>query len=82
MDVQQRMKELVAHEAASRIESGMILGLGSGSTAALMIEALGRRLGEFLRQRLAGAEIAALTQLFRPELVARQPDRLGDTPLQ
>jgi len=43
VDVQQRMKELVAHEAASRIESGMILGLGSGSTAALMIEALGRR---------------------------------------
>lgn len=43
MDVQQRMKELVAAEAAKRIESGMILGLGSGSTAALMIEELGRR---------------------------------------
>lgn len=43
MDVQQRMKELVAAEAAKRIESGMILGLGSGSTAALLIEELGRR---------------------------------------
>ena len=38
VDVQQRMKELVAAEAARRIESGMILGLGSGSTAALMIQ--------------------------------------------
>jgi ribose 5-phosphate isomerase A len=37
------MKELVAAEAARRIESGMVLGLGSGSTAALMIEQLGRR---------------------------------------
>lgn len=43
VDVQQRMKELVAAEAARRIESGMILGLGSGSTAALMIQELGRR---------------------------------------
>jgi len=43
VDVQQRMKELVAAEAAKRIESGMILGLGSGSTAALLIEELGRR---------------------------------------
>ncbi len=43
MDVQNRMKELVAAAAAERIESGMVLGLGSGSTAALMIEQLGRR---------------------------------------
>lgn len=43
MDVQQRMKEMVATQAAGRIESGMVLGLGSGSTAALMIEELGRR---------------------------------------
>lgn len=43
MDVQNQMKELVAAQAAKRVESGMILGLGSGSTAALMIEHLGRR---------------------------------------
>lgn len=41
------------------------------------IEVLGRRVGEFLRRRLAGEDISALTELFRPELVARQPDRLG-----
>ena len=44
MDVQTRMKHLVAGAAAERVESGMILGLGSGSTAALFIEELGRRL--------------------------------------
>ncbi len=43
MDTQTRMKGLVAAEAAARVESGMILGLGSGSTAAIMIEQLGRR---------------------------------------
>jgi ribose 5-phosphate isomerase A len=43
VDVQQRMKELVAGEAVQRVESGMVLGLGSGSTAAIMIEQLGRR---------------------------------------
>ena len=43
MDVQTRMKRLVAQAAVQRVESGMILGLGSGSTAALFIEELGRR---------------------------------------
>ncbi len=43
MDVQTRMKHLVATEAARRVESGMILGLGSGSTAAIFIELLGQR---------------------------------------
>lgn len=43
MDVQTQMKELVAKAAAARVESGMILGLGSGSTAAIVIEQLGRR---------------------------------------
>lgn len=43
MDVQTQMKHRVAEEAAARVESGMILGLGSGSTAAIMIEQLGRR---------------------------------------
>lgn len=37
------MKQEVAEAAARQVESGMILGLGSGSTAALMIAELGRR---------------------------------------
>ena len=41
MDLQTQMKQAVAKAAIDKIEYGMILGLGSGSTAALMIEALG-----------------------------------------
>lgn len=43
VDVQTQMKELVAKRAAERVQSGMILGLGSGSTAALFIDEVGRR---------------------------------------
>jgi len=43
VDVQTQMKELVAEAAAQKVESGMLLGLGSGSTAAILIERLGRR---------------------------------------
>jgi len=43
VDVQTQMKELVADAAAQKVESGMLLGLGSGSTAAILIERLGRR---------------------------------------
>lgn len=43
VDVQTRMKHLVAEEAVKQVESGMILGLGSGSTAAILIEEVGRR---------------------------------------
>lgn len=38
------MKHEVARAAAARVESGMILGLGSGSTAAILIEELGHRI--------------------------------------
>ena len=40
MDLQNQMKQAVAEAAVDQIQNGMILGLGSGSTAALMIEAL------------------------------------------
>lgn len=43
MDVQTQMKHEVAAAAAATVESGMVVGLGSGSTAALLVEQLGRR---------------------------------------
>jgi ribose 5-phosphate isomerase A len=46
VDPQTQMKHLVAAEAAKHVESGMVVGLGSGSTAAIVIEQLGRRLQE------------------------------------
>lgn len=41
------------------------------------IEVLGRRLGHFLLRRMAGEEPAQLAEVFRPEMIARQPDDLG-----
>ncbi|MCB0917903.1 MAG: ribose-5-phosphate isomerase RpiA [Actinobacteria bacterium] len=43
MDAQDRMKQEVGRVSAAMIESGMVVGLGSGSTAAYMVEELGRR---------------------------------------
>ena len=44
-----RFKEAAAESAAARVKDGMIVGLGSGSTAAMAIHALGRRVSEGLR---------------------------------
>ncbi len=46
------------------------------TTFYLPIEDLGRQLGGFLLRRLAGEDPATLQQLTRPDLVARQSDRL------
>ncbi len=47
------------------------------TTLYLPIAKLGQRLGHFLLRRLAGEDPVALTQIYRPDLVVRQPDRLG-----
>ena len=38
------MKQIVADAAVKEVEDGMILGLGSGSTAALMIKSLAEQI--------------------------------------
>ena len=43
------LKRQVGERAASLVEDGMVVGLGTGSTAAFVIEALGRRWSEGLR---------------------------------
>ena len=43
-DLQDQMKQAVAAAAVEQIRDGMVLGLGSGSTAALMIQGLGEKL--------------------------------------
>jgi ribose 5-phosphate isomerase A len=53
MKEQDTWKELAGNEAAKRIESGMVVGLGTGSTATYLLYALARRIGEGLR--IAGA---------------------------
>jgi ribose 5-phosphate isomerase A len=48
---QTREKELAAEAAVARVEDGMVVGLGTGSTAAFALKALGRRIGQGLKVR-------------------------------
>jgi ribose 5-phosphate isomerase A len=73
VDAAQQGKEAAARHAATLVEDGMVLGLGSGSTAALFVRALGERVRAGLRvvgvptslatERLAAAEGIALATL-------------------
>src|SRR3984957_6376303 len=54
-----QLKLAAAESAAAQVTDGMIVGLGSGSTAALAVNALGRRGGEGLR--IAGIPTSDVT---------------------
>jgi ribose 5-phosphate isomerase A len=49
MDAQQQFKQAAAESAVALVEDGMILGLGTGSTAKLAVDALGKRVQSGLR---------------------------------
>ncbi|MCP9809795.1 ribose-5-phosphate isomerase RpiA [Cyanobium sp. HWJ4-Hawea] len=66
-DLQDRMKQAVAEAAIEQIRDGMVLGLGSGSTAALMIRALGAKL-----QRGELKDIVGVTTSFQGEVLAAE----------
>ncbi|KEF43005.1 MAG: ribose 5-phosphate isomerase [Cyanobium sp. CACIAM 14] len=68
-DLQDRMKEAVAAAAVEQIRDGMVVGLGSGSTAALMIRSLGEKL-----KRGELSDIVGVTTSFQGEVLA---DELG-----
>ena len=61
-DLQTQMKIAVAKAAVDQIEDGMVLGLGSGSTAALMIKSLGGK------AKISSAEAAA--KILSTEIMA------------
>ena len=46
---QNQLKHAAAEAAVAQIENGMIVGLGSGSTAAFAVDAIGRRVKDGLR---------------------------------
>jgi ribose 5-phosphate isomerase A len=48
MDAQQQLKQTAAESAVALVGDGMILGLGTGSTAKLAVEALGKRVNDGL----------------------------------
>ncbi len=66
-DLQTQMKLAVAKAAVDQIEDGMVLGLGSGSTAALMINSLGEKLKEGSLKNIVG-----VTTSFQGEVLATQ----------
>jgi ribose 5-phosphate isomerase A len=49
MDAQQELKQAAAESAVALVEDGMILGLGTGSTAILAVDILGKRVKSGLR---------------------------------
>lgn len=63
------LKRAVAEAAARRVESGMKLGLGTGSTAALFVEALSAR--------VKSGEVADVVGVPTSERTAAQATRLG-----
>ena len=69
MDSQTQMKQVVADSAISEVKSDMIIGLGSGSTAALMIRSLA---GEIRSGKLKN--IKGVATSFQSEVLALQLD--------
>ncbi len=57
-----RGKRAAGEEAAAGVESGMVLGLGTGSTVAFFLEALGRRLEEGSIRNVVGVPTSVRTQ--------------------
>ena len=44
MNTQDQLKELAANRAVEFVESGMVVGLGTGSTAAFAVKRIARRM--------------------------------------
>lgn len=59
-------KQKVGLEAAGRVASGMVVGLGTGSTATYFVQELGRRI------RTEGLSIRCVSSSFACSLLARQ----------
>ena len=68
MDLQNQMKKAVAQAAVDQIQNGMILGLGSGSTAALMIEALAIKIKSGEIKDVVGVTTSFLGEVLASEL--------------
>ena len=65
-DLQAAAKRAVDEHVASMISTGMTLGIGTGSTAAMAIEALGVRI------RNEGLQVKGVATSFAAERLSRQ----------
>lgn len=61
-DSQLEAKRRAAVEAVDRVESGMVVGLGTGSTARFVVEEVGRRLRAGELDRIIGIPTSVATQ--------------------
>ena len=62
------MKQIVADEAIKEVKSGMIIGLGSGSTAALMIRSLASEIRSGKLQNIRGVATSFQSEVLALEL--------------
>ncbi len=62
------MKQIVADAAIKEVESGMILGLGSGSTAALMIKSLAEEIHSGKLRNIRGVATSFQSEVLALEL--------------
>ncbi len=68
MDSQTQMKQVVADAAIKEVKSNMILGLGSGSTAALMIKSLADEMRSGKLQNIRGVATSFQSEVLALEL--------------
>jgi ribose 5-phosphate isomerase A len=86
---EQRFKKLAAEQAATLVEDGMVVGLGTGSTACLILEPLSKRILQGLRivgiptsERTAeqagslGIQLATLAEYTRVDLTIDGADEV------
>jgi len=62
------MKQIVADAAIKEVKSNMILGLGSGSTAALMIKSLSKEIRSGKLQNIRGVATSFQSEVLALEL--------------
>ncbi|MEJ2237043.1 MAG: ribose 5-phosphate isomerase A [Gemmatimonadales bacterium] len=75
-----RAKQDAAERAVEHVQSGMALGLGSGSTAKFAVEAIGRRLKAGELREVVGVATSVETRELASALAIPLTD-LGDCPL-
>ena len=68
MDAQTQMKQIVADAAIKEVKSNMILGLGSGSTADLMIKRLANQMHRGNLQNIRGVATSFQSEVLALEL--------------
>ena len=68
MDLQTQMKQVVADAAIKDVQNGMIVGLGSGSTAALMIKSLAEEIASGKLKNVKGVPTSFQSEVLALEL--------------